>query len=116
MGKTAGETRRCAFCGKHMAAHLMQCPFCREAVPQVQLSPIRRKSTSSDGNSLIRRGLLYMLLGAVTHYFAGGYGAPIFTIPLPAPVLPIVTQYLTPLLFLGGLGFAIYGLFVKMKS
>jgi len=98
-----------------MAVHLMQCPFCREAVPQVRLSPARRKS-SPEGNSLIRRGLLYMLLGAVTHYFAGGYGAPIFTIPLPTPVMPIVTQYLTPLLFLGGLGFAIYGLFVKMTS
>jgi len=117
MGKAVGETRRCAFCGKHMAVHLMQCPFCREAVPQVQLSPARRKSSADgNGNSLMRRGLLYMLLGAVVHYFAGGYGAPIFTIPLPAPVMPIVTQYLTPLLFLGGLGFAIYGLFVKMTS
>jgi DNA-binding helix-hairpin-helix protein with protein kinase domain len=115
MGKTAGEMRRCAFCGKHMASHLMQCPFCREAVPQVQLSPLRNKS-GSDGQSQIRRGLLYMLLGGVVHYFAGGYGAPIFQIPLPAPVMPLVTQYLTPLLFLGGLGFTIYGLFLKVKS
>ncbi len=115
MGKTAGEKQRCAYCGKHMAAHLMQCPFCREAVPQVQLSA-RRSGSGSDGRSQIRRGLLYMLLGAVIHYFAGGYGAPIFQIPLPAPVVPLVTQYLTPLLFLGGLGFALYGLFLKIKS
>jgi len=57
-----------------------------------------------------------MLLGGVVHYFAGGYGAPIFQIPLPAPVIPLVTQYLTPLLFLGGLGFAVYGLILKAKS
>jgi hypothetical protein len=110
--KTAGETRRCVFCGKHMAAHLMQCPFCREAVPQVQLS----RRTTSEGRSQIRRGLLYMLLGAVIHYFVGGYGAPIFLVPLPAPVTPLVTQYLTPLLFLGGLGYTLYGLILKMKS
>jgi hypothetical protein len=117
MGKRAGETQRCAYCGKQMAAHLTQCPFCREAVPKVQLSPLRSSSRSgSDGHSQIRRGLLYMLLGAVIHYFAGGYGAPIFQIPLPAPVMPLVTQYLTPLLFLGGLGFALYGLYLKIKS
>jgi hypothetical protein len=110
--KTAGETRRCVFCGKHMAAHLTQCPFCREAVPQVQLS----RRTSSEGRNQIRRGLLYMLLGAVIHYFAGGYGAPIFLVPLPAPVTALVTQYLTPLLFLGGLGYTLYGLILKMKS
>jgi hypothetical protein len=112
MGKTAGETQRCAYCGKQMAARLTQCPFCREAVPTVQV--LRR--TGSDGGSQIRRGLLYMLLGAVIHYFAGGYGAPVFQIPLPAPMMPLVTQYLTPLLFLGGLGFAVYGLFLKVKS
>lgn len=75
-----------------------------------------RTPSSSDGHSQIRRGLLYMLLGAVVHYFAGGYGAPIFQIPLPAPVMPLVTEYLTPLLFLGGLGFTIYGLYLKIKS
>ena len=111
-GKTTADTQRCAYCGKHMAAHLMQCPYCREAVPQVQMS----RRTSSSGRSYIRRGLLYMLLGAVIYYFAGGYGAPVFLIPLPAPVMPLVTQVLTPLLFLGGLGFAIYGFFLKIKS
>lgn len=115
MGRTVGATQRCAYCGKQMAAHLMQCPFCREAVPQVQFSPLRNKPVSEGGNQ-IRRGLLYMLLGGVVHYFAGGYGAPIFQIPLPAPVMPLVTQYLTPLLFLGGLGFAVYGLILKAKS
>jgi hypothetical protein len=111
-GKPAAGTQRCAYCGKQMAAHLTQCPFCREAVPQVQVS----RRSGSNGRSQIRRGLLYMLLGAVLHYFAGGYGAPVFLIPLPTPVLPLVTHYLTPLLFLGGLGLTIYGLFLKVKS
>jgi hypothetical protein len=115
MGKTAGETQRCAYCGKQIAARLTQCPFCREAVPTVQFSPLRRNARSN-GHDQIRRGLLYMLLGAVIHYFAGGYGAPIFQIPLPAPVMPLLTQYLTPLLFLGGLGFTVYGLILKAKS
>ncbi len=111
-GKPTGNTRRCVFCGKHMAAHLTQCPFCREAVPQVQVS----RRTGSNGRRQIRHGLLYMLLGALIHYFAGGYGAPFFQIPLPAPVMPLVTQYLTPLLFLGGLGLTIYGLFLRIRS
>ena len=110
-GKQTADTRRCVFCGKGMAVHLKQCPFCREAVPQVQLS----RRTGPDGRRQIRRGLLYMLLAAVIHYFAAGYGSP-FQIPLPAPVLPLVTQYGTPLLFLGGLGLTIYGLFLKARS
>jgi hypothetical protein len=114
-GRSAGETQRCAYCGKQIAARLTQCPFCREAVPTVQFSPVRGTS-ASNGHDQIRRGLLYMLLGAVIHYFAGGYGAPIFQIPLPTPVMPLLTQYLTPLLFLGGLGFTVYGLILKAKS
>ena len=56
-----------------MAAHLTQCPFCREAVPQVHLSPRR----GANGRQQIRRGLLFMLLAALIYYFAGGYGAPL---------------------------------------
>jgi|ERR1700674_3226428 len=110
-GKPAADMRRCSFCGKYMSARLTQCPFCREAVPQVQLS----RRTGPNGRHQIRRGLLYMLLAGVVHYFAAGYGAP-FQIPLPAPVLPLVTQYLTPLVFLGGLALTLYGLFLKIRS
>jgi len=102
---------RCVYCGKQMAAHLKRCPYCREAVPQVQLS--RRQGP--DGHHQIRRGLLYMLLAGVIHYFAAGYAEPL-RLPLPAPVLPLVTQYLTPLLFLGGAGLTLYGLFLKVRS
>jgi hypothetical protein len=111
-GQQAGDTQRCAYCGKQMAARLPQCPYCREAVLTVQVS---RRSGPSGGHQM-RRGLLYMLLAAVIHYFAGGYGAPIFLLPLPAPVMPLLTQYLTPLLFLGGLGLTVYGFFLKVKS
>ncbi len=109
MGKPAGVTRQCVFCGKHFAAHLNQCPFCREMVPQVRLS----STSGSDGGRQIRRGLLYMLLAAVIHYFAAGYAAPL---QLPLPIMPILTQYLSPLLFLGGLGLTFYGLILRAKS
>ena len=92
-----------------MAAHLTQCPFCREAVPQVQLT----RRTGPDGRQQIRRGLLYTLLAAIIYYFAGGYSAPLW---VPVQVLPIVTNYLLPLLFLGGLSLTLYGLFLRFKS
>src|SRR6266853_4499419 len=111
MARSVGDKLRCVYCGKYMAAHLKQCPFCREAVPQVQLS----RRAGPNGREQIRRGLLYILLGGVIHYFAGGYGNPI-QVPLPASVLPLITQYLTPLLFVVGLGVTLYGLFLKFRS
>ncbi len=107
--KPSVETRRCVFCGKAFAVHLRQCPFCREMVPQVQLS----RRTGADGRPQIRRGLLYMLLAALLYYFASGYAAPF---QLPVSILPLVNNYLLPLLFLGGLGFTLYGFFLRIKS
>lgn len=92
-----------------MAAHLTQCPFCREAVPQVQLT----QRTGPDGRHQMRRGLLYMLLAAVIYYFAGGYSAPLW---MPVQVLPVVTNVLVPLLFFSGFGLTIYGLILRAKS
>ena len=92
-----------------MAAHLTQCPFCREAVPQVQLT----RRSGPDGRQQIRRGLLYMLLGAVIYYFAGGYSAPLWA---PVQVMPAVTNYLSPLVILGGLGLTLYGFYLRIKS
>src|SRR5438093_3434449 len=97
MARPVADKLRCVYCGKYMAAHLKQCPFCREAVPQVQLS----HQTGPDGHQQIRRGLLYMLLAGVVHYFAAGY-ADTFKIPLPAHVLPLLTQSLSPLVFVVG--------------
>jgi hypothetical protein len=92
-----------------MPAHLTQCPFCREAVPQVHLTQRR----GPDGRMQIRRGLLFMLLAAFVYYFAGGYGQPL---RMPVEIVPTVTNYLLPLLFLSGLGLSIYGLYLRIKS
>jgi len=92
-----------------MAAHLAQCPFCREVVPQVQLT----RRTGPNGRQQMRRGLLYMLLGGVTYYFAAGYSAPLW---LPIQVLPAVTNVLLPLLILGGFGLTIYGFYLRIRS
>ncbi len=107
--KPAVERHQCVFCGKPISVHLRQCPFCREMIPQVQLSRFR----GPDGRLQIRRGLLYMLLGGVIHYFAAGYAAPL---RIPVAFMPMVTTYLSSLLILGGLGLAIFGLYQRVKS
>ena len=66
----------------------------------------------ASGKSKIRQGLLYVLLAAVVHYFAGGYSP----LKLPLPVGPIVTNYLSPLLFLAGIGLAIFGFYLKQTA
>jgi len=109
LGIKTAASRTCVYCGKPFAVDLNRCPFCREEVPEVRLSRFR----GPDGRQQIRRGLLYMFLAGVIHYFAGGYSAPF---QLPVTVTPILTGYLTPLLFLGGLGFTLYGLFRRAKS
>ena len=53
-----------------------------------------------------------MLLAALIHYFAGGYS----TMNVPFPINPVVTLYLSPLLFLGGLGLALYGLWLRNRA
>jgi hypothetical protein len=101
-----GATKRqCAYCGTFAPSHLIQCPDCREMLPQIAVvRPPRVKKRTE-----IRRGLLYMLLAAVIYYFAGGYNA----MNLPFPINPLVTVYLSPLLFVSGLGLTIYGFFVR---
>ena len=104
------QMRQCAFCGKPIGAHVNQCPFCREMQPaQVRLS----RTSSGAGGKQIRRGLLYMLLAGVIYYFAAGYAKPL---EIPVAIQPAVINYLTPLLFLGGLGLTLYGLILKAKS
>jgi hypothetical protein len=84
------------------------CPFCREMVPVVKLT----RRIGRDGRREIRRGLLYMLLAGVIYYFAGGYSA----MKVPVPFNPALTQYLSPIVFLGGLGMFLYGVFLKLRS
>jgi len=53
-----------------------------------------------------------MLLAGVIYYFSGGYS----TFTLPITVSSPVNSYLTPLLFLGGLGLTLYGVYLRYKS
>jgi hypothetical protein len=101
-------TRQCPHCGKEVFDRMTRCPYCRAAlggVPQVRGDGIR----GIQGRGMIRQGLLCILLAAVVHYFAGGYSA----MQLPYPINPIVTVYLSPLLFLSGLGLSSFGFYLQ---
>jgi len=100
--------RPCAYCGKPIPLRLNRCPYCREEVPEVRLT-VR---PANNGRREVRRGLIYMLLASVIYYFAGGYSA----MSLPYPLNPIVTTYLAPVVFLGGLGMCLYGVYLRMRS
>ncbi len=50
-----------------------------------------------------------MLMAGIIQYFAGGYSPLSVHIQIPS----VVTTYLTPLLFLGGLGLTLYGLYLR---
>lgn len=97
-------TRQCPYCGQLVHDSLAECPHCHETIPELRAdAPASRRSDV--GRRKVRRGLLCMLLAAVIHYFAGGYSG----MQLPFPIQPVVTVYLAPLLFLAGLGLALYG-------
>ena len=102
-----GTTRLCPYCGKLLPRNRPQCPHCREALSEIRI--VRVAPVAKRGQ--IRRGLLCMLLAAVIHYFAGGYSA----MELPFPIIPVVALYLSPLLFLGGLGLTLYGLYMRIR-
>jgi len=100
--------RGCPFCGKPIRVDAAQCPFCREAIEQVRL----RRGSSPDANAKIRRGLLYVLLGGVAHYFAAGYSG----LNLPVTIPSVVTTYGTPLIFACGIGLILYGTFLHLRG
>lgn len=104
----AADSRPCAYCGKPVRIGLNRCPHCREEQPQVRLS----SRGGSNGRAQIRRGLFYMLLGAVVYYFSGGYSPMV----LPLNLSPLVNTYFAPAIFLGGLGMSLYGIFLRMRS
>jgi hypothetical protein len=105
----SGESKPCVYCGKPVPLQVGQCPSCREAVPEKR---VLRRRDGPDGKRELRRGLLYMLLALVIHYFAGGYSA----MQLPYPINPIATVYLSPVLFFGGLGLSFYGIYLRVRS
>lgn len=110
--------RQCPFCGKLISDLHSDCPFCHEAIPSAPGAPTAAKVSVSPaangaGNRNIRRGLLYMLLAAVTQYVVAGYGSSL--LKLPIKIEPVVTSYLVPFLFLCGLGLTVYGFFLHAK-
>ena len=103
------ETRLCPYCGKPISTRLTRCSFCREEIQDVQFVA---RGYRAEARHKMRRGLLYILLAAMVHYFAAGYST--FTLPVAIPA--IVTIYLTPLLFLAGIGYELYGTFLYLRS
>jgi hypothetical protein len=108
LSEQVGTTRVCPYCGKLLRGDRPQCPQCRETLPEIRI--VRVAPVAKRGQ--IRRGLLYMLLAAVIHYFAGGYSV----MNLPFPIVPVVAVYLSPLLFLGGLGLTLYGCYLRIME
>jgi hypothetical protein len=102
-------TRQCPFCGKKVSARATQCAYCRETLPE---TPRVKNVPTNEGESEIRRGLMFMLLATLIAYFAGGYSG----MKLPVPVLPTLNAYVTPLLFLSGLGLAGRGFYLRHKT
>ncbi|MBI2956611.1 MAG: hypothetical protein HYY26_04790 [Acidobacteria bacterium] len=101
--------RQCPSCGKYVADSLTQCPHCREYLPHVEVA---RGYDVATGRVEIRRGLLYMLLAGVFYYFAAGYSP----LTLPFPYSRWLADVLLPLLFLAGLGLALFGLVRRMRG
>ncbi len=104
----AATLRPCVYCGKPVPTRLNRCPHCREEVPEVRLT----RRAGRNGRREIRRGLMYMLLGAVIYFFLGGYSG----LRLSLHLNPLVTAYLAPVVFLGGFGMCLYGVYLRMRS
>src|SRR5262249_28650656 len=104
------DKKSCPFCGKQVSVNLDRCPFCREAITRVHVGS--RGASSGGGSANLRRGLLWALLAGVIYYFASGNSP----LKLPIEVPAFVNVYLTPVLFLGGVAMALYGLFQKIRS
>ncbi|HXJ15998.1 MAG TPA: hypothetical protein VNM68_02240 [Candidatus Polarisedimenticolia bacterium] len=102
--------RECPFCGKMVYDRLTQCTQCRETLPPVKTRTISHAHTS-DGNDKIRRGLLFMLMAAVIGYFTSGSSP--FQVPVFVPHAVVV--YLSPLLFLSGLGLTLHGAILHFR-
>ena len=103
------DTRLCPYCGKPVASSLSRCPFCREEITDVRFVSRGHRVEARDK---MRRGLFYILLAAIIHYFAAGYSS----LTLPVAIPGFVTLYLTPLLFFAGIGYEFYGALLYLRS
>jgi len=113
--QSSPSARQCPYCGVPISTITTQCPACRESLGgSAQPSAAARSAPASSPRKggAVRRGLLYMLMAAVIHYFAGGYSL----LWVPVSINRIVTGVFSPLLFLGGLGLFIYGLLFGSRT
>lgn len=103
------QSRQCPFCGSLVTADALACYHCRETLPQQTEGRIRNPAA---GYSEIRRGVLYMVLAGVLHYVLQYLAAENLPFELPS----LLTEYLTPFLFLGGAGLFLYGWILKLRG
>ena len=101
--------RQCPFCGKFTMEESTQCPFCREPLTA---KPVISGHKAEGAQRQIRRGLVYMLLAVVVRYLVGGYSPMQF----PLTIIPEVTQFLIPFLFLCGIGLVLFGIYRRFIS
>lgn len=102
------SSRGCPFCGKTIPTTVRECPFCHEYIPEVR---VNTEPSSSPGNSIVRRGLLYMLVLAAIYFVLSGQTPLKITVPYQA----LIMADILPVLFFAALGFVIYGLYVRMR-
>lgn len=102
--------RECPYCGKMVYDRLTQCTYCRERLPEIKVRD-GGSPEAAGGSGEIRRGLLFMLLAAVIGYFGSGSSA----LNLPVFVPRGVMIYLSPSLFLAGLGLSFHGLYLRLR-
>lgn len=105
-------TRQCPHCGEHVADNLSQCPNCREVMGPAPAAGFRGYR-GTQGGPEIRKGLLWMLLASVIHYFADGHEP---WLQIPVDIHPYVVEYLVPLLFLCGAGIVVLGIYRRLTS
>lgn len=101
--------RECPFCGKKISDAFRDCPQCHETLPEPRI--VKSSSSSGKGGPL-RRGLLYMMIVAFVYYLLSANSP----LKISVPFAPILTTYLLPLVFLAGLSFAMYGIFLQVKG
>ena len=101
--------RQCPHCGKRVLDSLARCPHCREDMSSLPQSGFRDPTA---GRAQIRRGIMYLWLGAIFYYFIGGYSG--LQIPFEIPLFTV--DYILPLLFLGGSALVLYGFFLKIRG
>jgi len=102
--------RECPFCGRKISDAFRDCPHCHETLPELRV--VNTSSSPSGRGGPLRRGLLYMMVVAFVYYLLS-VNSPL---KISVPFAPILTTYLLPLVFLAGLGFAMYGIFLQVKG